>query len=88
MRELSNIVVPKDCHAVFVHSARSHLLGLPMSLLRVLGRLSGPFLSGLVILFLMGFRRATMCVGGAVVQFGSPLVILVMRSVVIACGHL
>jgi hypothetical protein len=50
--------------------------------------LSGGLLSGLVILFLMGFRSATVRVGGAVVQLGGSLMILVMRSVVVTNRHL
>ena len=39
--------------------------------------------TGLVILFLMSFGGSTMCVGGSIVQLGSSLMIIVMRSVVI-----
>jgi hypothetical protein len=59
-----------------------------VSPLGVLKGLPGVLLPGLVILLLMGFRSATMGVGGAIVQLGSSLMILVMRSVVIASRHL
>jgi len=40
-----------------------------------------------VILLLVGFRSTPMSVGGAVVQFRGSLMILVMRSVVVASRH-
>ena len=64
------------------------LLGMLVSLLGVLQSPPGALLPGLVILFLMGFRGATMSVGGAIVQLGGPLMIFVMRSVVITSRHL
>jgi len=41
----------------------------------------------MVILFFMGFRSATMSVGGTIVQLSGSLMIFVMRSVVIASRH-
>jgi hypothetical protein len=47
----------------------------------------GELLSGLMVLFLMGFRGAAMSVGGDIVQFGSPPMVLVMGSAVVTFGH-
>ena len=88
MSQLGDVLVPKDRDAVFIHSVPVRLLGMLVSLLGVLKSLPGVLLPGLVILFLMGFRSATMSVGGAIVQLGSSLMILVMRSVVITSRHL
>ena len=87
MSQRGDVLVPEDCEAVFVHSGPVRLLAMPMSLLRVLQSLPGALLSGLVILFFMGFRSATMSVGGTIVQLSGSLMIFVMRSVVIASRH-
>jgi len=88
MSQPGDIVVPKDREAVFIQGALVHLFGMPISPLGVLQSFPGVLLPGLTILFLMGNRSAAMCVGGTIVQLGSPLMILVMRSVVITSRHL
>jgi hypothetical protein len=88
MRQPGDIVVPKHRDAVFIYSAPVWLPGMLVSPFGVFKSLPGVFLPGLVVLFLMGFRSTTMRVGGTIVQLGSPLVILVMRSVVITSRHL
>jgi hypothetical protein len=50
----------------------------------VLKSLSGALMPGLVILLFVGFRGTPMRLGGNVVQLGGPLMVLVMRSVVVA----
>jgi hypothetical protein len=87
MSQPRDVLVPEDREAVFVHSGPARLLAMPMSLLGVLQSLPGALMPGLVILFLMGFRGATMSVGGAIVQLGSPLMVFVMRSVVVTSRH-
>jgi hypothetical protein len=82
-----DILVPEDRDAVLVHSGPVRLLAMPMSLLGVLQSLPGALMPGLVILLFVGFGGATMSVGGAIVQLGSPLMILVMRSVVVTSRH-
>ncbi len=72
---------------MFIHRFPVYLLGMLMSFLGVLKSLPGELLPGLVILFFMGFRGATMSVGGTIVQLGGSLMILVVRSVVIASSH-
>jgi hypothetical protein len=52
----------------------------------VLEGLAGMFVPGLVLLLPLFFTRAV-GVGGEIVQLGGPLMIFVMRSVVVACGH-
>lgn len=61
--------------------------GLFMGVARVLQALTGTFLPGQVILFPMLFFRGSMGVRRHVVEFRRALVIFVMRSVVITCGH-
>ncbi len=87
MRQLGNLVVAKSRHAVFIHSLPMGLLGTSMSLLGVLKSLPGNLVPCTVILFLMGFSSAAMRVRRPVVQLGSSLMILVMRSVVITSRH-
>ena len=82
-----DVLVPKDREAVFVYSGPVRFLGMLVSLLGVLQSLPGALLPGLMILFLMGFRSTTVSVGGTIVQLSGPLMILVMRSVVIASRH-
>jgi len=79
--------VPKDGDAVFIDSGPVCLLRMLVSYLGVLKSLPGALLSGLVILFFMGFRSATMSVGGTIVQLSGSLMILVVRSVVILSRH-
>jgi hypothetical protein len=60
---------------------------LLMGIAGVLHALTGTLLPGQVILLPMLFTGGSMGVRGKVVQFGRALVIFVMRSVVITCGH-
>jgi hypothetical protein len=87
MRQRRDVLVPKDREAVFIHSLPVRLFGILISLLGMLQSLPGALLPGLMILFLMGFRSTTVSVGGTIVQLSGPLMILVMRSVVIASRH-
>lgn len=74
----SDIFVVEERDAVSIHTVPVHLRGMLVSKFGAFESLPGMLLPGSVILLLMSFRGATMCVGGAVVQFGSWLVILVM----------
>jgi hypothetical protein len=87
MSQRGDILVPKGGDAVFIHRGLMRQLGVLVRYLGVLKSLPGAFLPGLVILLLMGFRGATMSVGGTIVQLGGALMILVVRSVVIASRH-
>jgi len=87
MSERGDVLVPKDCDAVLIHSARVCLLGMLVGHSGVLKSLSRALLSGFVILFFMGFGGATMSVSGNIVQLSGSLMIFVMRSVVIASRH-
>ena len=80
--------MPKRRDAVFIHSVWVSLPGTLVSLWGVLQSLPGALLAGLMILFLMGFLSARMSVGGAFVQLGGPLMILVMRSVIVTGRHI
>ncbi|MGA2116750.1 MAG: hypothetical protein ABSH56_18580 [Bryobacteraceae bacterium] len=80
--------MPKVSDVVFRHGVPVHLLRMLMSLLGMFESPPGKLLPGLMILFLMGFRRTEMSVGGAIVQLGGTLMIFVTRPVVIACRHL
>jgi hypothetical protein len=88
MRQPGDIGVPEGYDAVFIYGVAVHLRSMPVSLFGVFQSLPGNLLPGFVILLLMGFRRGTMRVGCAIVQLGSSLMILVMRSVVITSRHL
>ena len=83
-----DVLVPKRGDAMFVYSVSVRLLGMLESLPGVLQSPPGELLPGLVVLFLMGFRSATVSVGGTIVQLSGPLMILVMRSVVVTSRHL
>jgi hypothetical protein len=87
MSQPGDIIVRKGRDAVFIDGVLVHLPGMLVSPLGVLKRLPGELLPGLVILFLMSFRSATMRMGSAIVQLGSSLMTLVMRSVIITGGH-
>jgi hypothetical protein len=63
------------------------LLSLLVGLLGVFKSLPGELLPRQVILLVMGYRGAPVSVGGKVVQLSGALMILVMRSVVVASGH-
>ncbi len=84
MSQHGDVLVPEGRDIVFIHSVPVRLPGMLVRLLGVLQSSPGELLPGFVFLFLMGFRGTTMSVGGAIVQLGSSLMILVMRSVVIA----
>ncbi len=73
--QCGDFVVPKKRDAVFVPM---HLVGMLVSVLGVFKSLPGEFLPGLVILFAVGFRSATMSVGGNIVQLSGLLMIFVM----------
>jgi hypothetical protein len=88
MGQCGSLLVAKNRDAVLIHGLREHLLGVLVSMLRMLESSPGKLLSGLVVLLLMGFSSAPMSVGGGIVQLRGPLMVLVMRSVVIASGHL
>jgi hypothetical protein len=87
MSQRLGVLVPKDLDAALIHRLRAKLPGMLVSLLGMLKSSPGELLSGLMVLFLMGFGRTVMSVGGAIVQLGGPLMVLVMRSVVVACRH-
>jgi hypothetical protein len=87
MSQRGDILVPKGGDAMFIHRGLMRLLGVLVRDLGVLKSLPGALLPGLVILLLMGFRGATMSVGGTIVQLGGTLMILIVRSVVIANRH-
>src|ERR1019366_7141824 len=78
-----DIFVPEGRDAM----PHGNCLSMLMSLLGVLQRLPRVLLPRQVILLIVLFGN-TMHVRGLVVQFGGPLVVFVMRSVVIACRHL
>jgi hypothetical protein len=77
VRQRCDVLVPKVPDAVLHHSVPVRLLGLLVSLLGVLKSPPGELLPGLMILFLMGFRRTAMSMGGTIVQLGGALVIFV-----------
>jgi len=87
MSQRGDILVPKGGDAMFIHRGLMRLLGMLVRDLGVLKSLPGALLPGLVILLLMGFRGATMSVGGSIVQLCGALMIFVVRSVVIASRH-
>src|SRR5271157_5390184 len=87
MSQHSDILVPKDRDAVFIHCVPVRLPGMLGSQLRILKSPSRQLLSGLIVPFLMGFRGTAMSVGGAIVQFSGPLMVLVMGSVVVTLRH-
>src|SRR5208283_4086559 len=82
--QFRDFAVPKDRDVVFIHSVPVHPLGMLVSQLGVLKSLPGVFPSGLVTLLLVRIRGSAVSVGGTLVQFGSSLMILVVRSVVMA----
>jgi len=88
MSQFGNIIMPESRDAMFIDRFGRRLLGMQVGLFGMFKSLPGLLLAGLVILFPMGFRGATMRVGGAVVQIGSSLMVLVMRSVFVTSRHL
>jgi hypothetical protein len=87
MSQRLDVLVPKDRHAVFIHSATVRQLGMLVSLLGVFQSLPGALLPGFMILLLMGFGSAPMSVGGTIVQLSGSLMVFIMGSVVIASRH-
>ena len=88
MGQPSDIVVPEGRDSVLIDTFSRRLLCVLVSPFGVFKSLPRLLLAGLVILFFMGFRGSTMRVGGAVVQIGSSLMVLEMRSVFVASRHL
>jgi hypothetical protein len=78
MRQRGDVLVSEVPNAVLVHSVPVRLLGMPVSLLGMLKSPPGQLLPGLMVLFLMGFRRSAMSVGGTIVQLSGALMIFVM----------
>ena len=81
MGQRGNFIMPEGYDAVTGHRL-SHLVGL----FRVLERLPGMLVSGLMLLLSLLFTGAV-GMGGEVVQLGGALMIFVMGSVVVAGGH-
>jgi hypothetical protein len=77
MRQRRDVVVSKVSDVVFRHGIPVRLFRMLMSLLGMFESPPGKLLPGLMILFLMGFRRTEMSVGGAIVQLGGALMIFV-----------
>ncbi len=82
MCSLGDLLMPECGHAMMMRLKR-----LLVSVLGVFQRLPRVLLSRLVVLLSVFLTRSAMGVGGEIVKFRCPLVILVMRSIVIACGH-
>ena len=85
MRQRLGLLVPEDRDAVFVHNVPMRLPGVLVSLLGILESPPGQLLAGFMVLFLMGFRGTAVSVGGGIVQFGGPLMVLVVGSVMVTC---
>ena len=79
--------MPKHRDAVLVRISPLHLRAMLVRSIGVLQSLPRVLLPGWVILFIMGFRSATMCVRRNIVQLGSSLMVFVVRSVVITSRH-
>jgi hypothetical protein len=88
MGQFGDFAVPKDRDAVFIHGVLLHLPDMLVNLLGVLQGLPRVLLPGLVILLFMGIGGGSVSMGGTVVQIGRALMILVMRSVLVASRHL
>jgi hypothetical protein len=88
MSQPGDVGMPKGRNPVFIHGRPRYLRGVPICPFGVFEGLPGMLVPGLVILLFMSFRGAAMCVGRIIVQLGSSLMILVMRSVVITSRHL
>ena len=85
MSQGRNVGMPESGDAM---SHRSASLSIVPRGLRVLKSLPGVFPSDLVILLFVRIRGSAVSVGGTLVQFGSSLMILVVRSVVMTSRHL
>lgn len=88
MSQCRGLLMPKGLYAMLVHRIPANLPRMLVSLLGVLESSPGKLLSGLMVLFLMGFGGIAMSVGSEIVQLGGLLMVLVMGSVVVTCGHL
>jgi hypothetical protein len=77
MRQRCDVLVAKVSDGVFRYGVPVRLFRLLMSLLGMFESPPGKLLPGLMILFLMGFRRTEMSMGGAIVQLGGALMIFV-----------
>lgn len=73
--------------AMFIHCARMRRFAVKVALLGVFKSHPRVLLPGQVILLLMGFSRSAMSVGGSIMQFVGPLVILEMRSIAVCSRH-
>ena len=82
MSQSGDVSVPECSYAM----SACRGLRLLMSFLGVLEGLTGMLVPGQVILFPLLFANP-MSMGGRVVQFGCPLVVFVMRSVVVTSRH-
>jgi hypothetical protein len=88
MSQHRNVLVTEGRNDTFILRSLKRPLFVLVSLLGVLKSSPRVFVPGLVVLFLMGFGSTPMSVGGNIVQFGSPLMVFVMRSAVITSRHL
>jgi len=80
--------VPKGRNAVLSFDVPVHFPGMLASLPGLLKSLPGVFLPGFVILLVVRIRSCAMSMSGTLVNLRGSLMILVMRSVVIALRHL
>jgi hypothetical protein len=87
MSHRCDLPVPNKRAVMFLRSVPMRILGVHVSFFGVFKRLSGKLLPGLVFLLVMGYRGAPMRLGSNVVQLSGALMILIMRSVVVASRH-
>src|SRR5580704_7026153 len=87
MREHRDVLMTKDNEAMFIRGFVMKSFASLIGRLGVLQRLPAVLVPGLPLLFLMGFRRAAVSMRRDVMHLGRPLMILVMRSVVVASRH-
>jgi hypothetical protein len=88
MSQCGDLVMTKQSDAVFIHPFPSQEIGMLDGLLRMLQGLPAALMPSLVILFLVGFRRTAVGVGGAVMQLCRALMIFVVRSIIVTSRHL
>jgi hypothetical protein len=88
MSQHRDLFMTKQSDAVFIHPFPSQQTRMLDGLLRMLQGLPAALMSRFVILFLVGFRRTSMGVGGTVMQLCSALMIFVVRSVIVTSRHL
>jgi len=84
MRQGLDLRMPECDHAVPCRSRLTPLVGV----LRMFERLSRMFLPRQVILFSVLLFGGTVGMRRGIVQFSRALVVLVMRSIVVASGHI